>query len=73
MRLFSPSHHATSAGIVTSNARTIRNVSKGIRMGDGATSSGRGVGIIMESKHGMVSGEVVVGLKESGSYCKTSG
>ena len=73
MRLFSPSHHATSAGIVTSNARTTRNVSKGIRMGDGAMSSGRGVGIIMKSEHRMVSDEVVVELEESGSCCKTSG
>ena len=73
MRLFSPNHHATSAGIVTSNARTIRNVSKGIITGDGATSSGRDVGIIMESEHRVVSGEVVVKLEESGSCCKTSG
>ena len=72
MRLFSPSHHATSAGIVTSDARTTRNASKGIITGDGTASSGRDVGIIMESEHRVVSGEVVVELKESGSYCKTS-
>ena len=73
MRLFSPSHHATSAGIITSNARTIKNASKGIRTGDGAASSGRDIGIIMESEHRVVSGEVVVELEESGSCCKTSG
>ena len=73
MRLLSPSHHATSIGIVTSNARTVRNASKGIIMGDGATSSGRDVEIIMESEHRVESGEVVVELKESGNCCETSG
>ena len=52
MRIFSTSHYATSAGIITSNARTVRNTSKGIVTGDGAASSGRYVGIIMESEHG---------------------
>ena len=51
MRLFSPSHHATSAGIIISNARTIRNVRKGIIMADRAPSGGGCIGVIMESEH----------------------
>ena len=51
MRLFSPSHHATNAGIITSIARTTKKVSKGIITADRAPSGGGFIGVIMESEH----------------------
>ena len=51
MRCLRSSHHAANVGIASSNTRTARNTIKGIRTGDGTTSCGRGVGIIMESEH----------------------
>ena len=51
MRCLRPSHHAANIGITSSNTRTARNMSKGIQTGDGTTSCGRGVGIIMDGEH----------------------
>ena len=51
MRCLRPSHHAANIGISSSDTRTARNTSKRIQTGDGTTSCGRGVGIIMDSEH----------------------
>ena len=51
MRCLRPSHHAVNTGINTSNARTTRNASKGIKMTDWSLSSGGYIEVIMESEH----------------------